>query len=206
MHTCNANEFPITPVCQLNKTQKSQPQKVSADSTDDQLCFQPQPLQTSRCLSFGEERAGTPVLKHAALQGGEELTTGSLFSQIKFPAYMQLPGKSEFYSAFSERNKTCCLERRICSFYGAQLQACRHLGWAGTGAQCSCEPTWPQPFVQATSGHVCFMVFQLVPFATFFILFHDEWRRKVRAYISLSTSYSHSFAADVSTGGFSTTS
>lgn len=84
MHTCNANEFPIIPVCQLNKNQKSQPDKVSLASTDDQLCLQPQPLQVSQCLSFGKERAGMLVLKDAALGGVDNLQQGFFSLKLNF--------------------------------------------------------------------------------------------------------------------------
>lgn len=163
-------------------------------------------------------RAGWDTGPQAQCSGkGGKLVTGSLFSQIKFPACAQLPGKREFCSPFSERNEMCCLSshhRSTRTIYSAQLRACWHLSCAGTRDLSKSmflpSPHGPSPLphslAQAASSQVLPTAFQLVSFGPSLILFHDGWGKQVMACISLTATYNHSFATGASTDRFSTTS
>lgn len=93
MHTCNANEFPIIPVCQLNKKPKVSTRKSFFSLN--RLSAVP-----SASASAGEsvpelwEGKGWDAGPQAGCFGkGEKLIVSNFFSQIEFLVYVQLPGK-----------------------------------------------------------------------------------------------------------------
>lgn len=116
---------------------------------------------------------------------GEKLATGRSFSQIKFPAYVQLPGKMNSVAHFRRRIKCAASGTTTEAFIVSTVINCKPVDISaeqelGTSAHIS--PCGPRPLPcslpQAGSSQVLPMVFQLVSFGTSLILFHDGCGKK----------------------------